>query len=126
MVAGKKMVKAPLKFHVILQDADGNKWEKFDCEVEWLPGGDNKVRVVCPEPATVDEGELLDNWEQNQVQLSVEIDPIECVTKGEAGDWIKVECMELADYASQEGKATLSWVYSPTRTELYLTFAEVE
>ncbi len=114
-----------IAFKVTLDDG-ANKLELEPCQVEWLEGGDTKVRVNAA--VDVGQGDVLDKWESSGTELSVDIVPSRCARRGPAGDLISSPCSEeVKDYVSQSGKGKISWVYNPSGdSQIIIEFTEVE
>ncbi len=85
--------------------SDGTNKLELEGTAKWLYGSDYDVEFQAAGYVNAGEGELLDNWEQNKTQLSVELELESCV----AGD-MPVKCSEeTVDYYSQSGKGTIEW-----------------
>lgn len=93
---------------------------KLRGNVIWLEGGDNKVEVDAP--VAIEQGEVLDKWEANKTKLNVSIEPI-CL------DIMNRErkCPDtIEEYNSQEGTATMTWVYNPNGSSKIIFTFETE
>ena len=114
-----------IRFRITL--TDGTNTIIFETpRVEWLPGGDSKVRFTTL--VTAENGTILDNWEANQTAVSVTIEPTRCGERDEAGQITSAECtQEVIDYNSQDGTATVAWNYNPNGpSEVYISFTSTD
>lgn len=97
--------------------SDGTDTIRLKGDVIWLEGGDTKVEVDAP--VTIEQGEVLDKWESSQTKLNVSIEPICLDVMGR-----EIVCPdEIEEYNSQEGTATMTWIYNPNGiSKIILTF----